>query len=126
MPESGVKEATKTMVAVARLIDVYKTYQSGTVEVPALKGITLEIQDSVFLSIAGPSGRARPWCSTCLVHWTLRRPEPFESADALQGALASDSRRFSQYSPRFHLPDFQSDLGVDRAEERGISAPVNR
>ncbi len=53
MPESGVKEVTKTMAAVARLIDVYKTYQSGTVEVPALKGITLVFNGAICVGSSG-------------------------------------------------------------------------
>jgi putative ABC transport system ATP-binding protein len=47
------------MAIAARLTDVYKTYQAGSVEVPALKGVTLEIEDGAFLSIAGPSGSGK-------------------------------------------------------------------
>ena len=47
------------MTIAARLTDVHKTYLAGSVSVPALKGVTLEIEDGAFLSIAGPSGSGK-------------------------------------------------------------------
>ncbi len=47
------------MTIAARLTDVHKTYLAGSVAVPALKGINLEIEDGAFLSIAGPSGSGK-------------------------------------------------------------------
>jgi putative ABC transport system ATP-binding protein len=47
------------MTIAARLTDVHKTYLAGSVTVPALKGINLEIDDGAFLSIAGPSGSGK-------------------------------------------------------------------
>jgi putative ABC transport system ATP-binding protein len=47
------------MAVAARLTDVYKTYQLGRMEVPAVRGVSLEIDAGAFLSIAGPSGSGK-------------------------------------------------------------------
>jgi len=41
------------------LKDICKTYQMGNVSVQALKGITLDITEGEFISIAGPSGSGK-------------------------------------------------------------------
>lgn len=45
--------------AVVRLSDVFKIYQAGDVEVPAIKGITFEIPRQRFSMIVGPSGSGK-------------------------------------------------------------------
>jgi len=47
------------MTVAARLIDVHKTYHVGDVDVPAVRGISLDIEAGAFLSIAGPSGSGK-------------------------------------------------------------------
>jgi len=47
------------MTAAALLTDVRKTYRVGDLEVPAVRGVTLEIEPAAFLSIAGPSGSGK-------------------------------------------------------------------
>lgn len=39
--------------------DVYKTYQNGKLEVPALKDINLEVQEGEYVAIMGPSGSGK-------------------------------------------------------------------
>ena len=45
--------------AVVELRDVTKTYQQGTVEVHALRGLTMEIGKGEFTAICGPSGSGK-------------------------------------------------------------------
>ena len=47
------------MPVAAQLSDVHKTYHVGDVEVPAVRGVSLEIDSGAFLSIAGPSGSGK-------------------------------------------------------------------
>ena len=44
------------MAVAAHLHDVHKTYQVGAIEVPAIRGVSLDIEAGTFLSLAGPSG----------------------------------------------------------------------
>jgi putative ABC transport system ATP-binding protein len=46
-------------VPIVSLTDVTKTYTLGKVEVPALRGVTLEVHPGEFISIAGPSGSGK-------------------------------------------------------------------
>jgi putative ABC transport system ATP-binding protein len=45
--------------AIIRITDLRKTYRVGVVEVPALRGVDLEVQTGEFLSIIGPSGSGK-------------------------------------------------------------------
>ena len=42
-----------------KLENVWKIYQMGDVQVPALKGIDLEVKKGAFLAIAGVSGSGK-------------------------------------------------------------------
>ncbi|NIS73922.1 MAG: ATP-binding cassette domain-containing protein [Deltaproteobacteria bacterium] len=46
-------------MGIVELTDVKKTYQEGKVEVPALRGVNLTIEEGGFLALAGPSGSGK-------------------------------------------------------------------
>jgi putative ABC transport system ATP-binding protein len=47
------------MKAIVSVKDAVKNYTLGKVEVPALRGVTLDVQTGDFISIAGPSGSGK-------------------------------------------------------------------
>src|SRR5688572_12674987 len=47
------------MTSIVTLRNATKTYTLGKVLVPALRGVTLDIHEGEFLSIAGPSGSGK-------------------------------------------------------------------
>jgi len=47
---------TKTII---KLVDVYKIYKMGEVEVKALNGLSLEVKEKEFIAIMGPSGSGK-------------------------------------------------------------------
>ncbi len=47
------------MTIAASLTNVFKSYLVGELEVPAVRGVSLEIDSGTFLSIAGPSGSGK-------------------------------------------------------------------
>src|SRR5713101_3314921 len=47
------------MSAVLKLADVHKTYQTGEVEVLAVRGVTLEIGKGEFVAVMGASGSGK-------------------------------------------------------------------
>lgn len=47
------------MKPILKLVDVWKIFKLGKVEVPAVRGMNLEVREGEFLSIMGPSGSGK-------------------------------------------------------------------
>lgn len=47
------------MMAIVECVNVKKTYQQGTVEVEALRGVNLSVDEGGFIALAGPSGSGK-------------------------------------------------------------------
>ena len=59
--------------ALVRLIDVHKVYRTGEMEVPAVRGVSLEIKRGEFVALMGASGSGKSTLMNIL--GCLDRPE---------------------------------------------------
>ena len=60
--ESGKRRSCKmdyAMAAIIQVENVTKTYRVGKVDVPAVRGVSLEVERGDFLSVVGPSGSGK-------------------------------------------------------------------
>ncbi|EAU68539.1 ABC transporter, ATP-binding protein, partial [Stigmatella aurantiaca DW4/3-1] len=94
--------------------DVTKSYHLGKVEVPALRGVSLQVFPGEFISIAGPSGSGKTTllnligCVDTATAGTVRV--------AGQDTKQLSERRLTdlRLTHRLHLPELQPGLGAQR------------
>jgi putative ABC transport system ATP-binding protein len=108
--------------ALVRLIDVHKVYRTGEMEVPAVRGVSLEIKRGEFLALMGASGSGKSTLMNIL--GCLDRPT--SGSYFLDGADVSglDRDQLADIRNRKIGFVFQSFnlLPHFRARERGIAA----
>jgi putative ABC transport system ATP-binding protein len=76
--EPSEAEDVRASLAVVEARDLYKTYVSGRLRVPALRGVNLRIEQGEIVAIVGPSGCGK----TTLLH-CLSGLEDFEAGEVL-------------------------------------------
>jgi putative ABC transport system ATP-binding protein len=64
--EAGVLAPTAVMPLIIEARDVRKTYETGRVKVPALRGVDLEVMRGEMVAIMGPSGCGKTTLLNCL------------------------------------------------------------
>ncbi len=69
-----------------KIVDLVKTYHIGTIEVPALKGVDIEINYGDFLAIMGPSGSGK----STLMHILGMLDRPSEGNYLFKGKKMED------------------------------------
>jgi putative ABC transport system ATP-binding protein len=77
-PRPAVRQPQRLSAAVVEARDLFKTYVSGRLRVPALRGVNLTIERGEIVAIVGPSGCGK----TTLLH-CLSGLEDFDSGDVL-------------------------------------------
>ena len=106
---------------------VLKTYDTGKVEVHALRGITLGVGRGEMVAIMGPSGCGKTTLLNC-----LSGLDSIDGGDVLiEGvSLARDVRPRANGLPRspdgLRLPVLQPDAGAERGRERRVAAARRR
>ncbi len=86
------------MSDILRVADLYKTYRMGRVDVPVLKGVTLDVLEGEWIAILGASGSGK----STLLHLLgdLDRPDPASGAGGARGEVLFESSPLGALSRR--------------------------
>lgn len=71
--------------ALIQTVDLHKTYKTGTVETPALNGVSVELHEKEFTAVAGPSGSGK----STLLHLLGGLDRPTSGEIFLEGVALS-------------------------------------
>src|SRR3972149_2041002 len=119
--------------SVLRTVAVRKVYRTGSLDVPALQGIDLDVKQGEFVSIMGPSGCGK----TTLLHSLGGRAQPTSGhvfVDGVDLAAISDAdrtrlrcRKIGFVFQRFNLPTTLTVQGnIENARQIYGGEPISR
>ena len=80
------------MTAILRTVDLKKSYKVGKIDVPALRGVTLDVKEGEFVAVMGPSGCGK----STLLHLLGGLLSPTSGSILIDGedlSKVSDARR---------------------------------
>ena len=111
------------MKAIVSVKDAVKNYTLGNVVVPALRGVTLDVVEGDFISIAGPSGSGK----TTLLNLIGCVDTPTSGTVEVDGqghaqAVGAAADHAAPAHHRLHLPELQPGVGAERVPERRAAA----
>ncbi|MGA7668970.1 MAG: ATP-binding cassette domain-containing protein, partial [Nitrolancea sp.] len=64
--KTGVQESNRDASTIIEAVDVRKTYNTGKMEVPALRGVDFTVSRGEMVAIMGPSGCGKTTLLNCL------------------------------------------------------------
>ena len=85
--------------------NIYKTYKTSSGDVPALRGVSLEVEKGMFYAIIGKSGSGK---STLLR--SINRMGDLNPEVTLTGAIAYNGHNI--YSPRTDTVELRKEIGM--------------
>ncbi len=106
------------MAAIIEAIELHKTYHIGKIEVPALRGISFQVEKGEFVSVVGPSGSGKSTLFYLLGGLTKADSgKVLIDGSRLRRAFRRGTHPHAQEEDRVRVPEVQSSAHARRALE---------